>query len=111
MTMEELSNVQGRAWEDVDVSASDFSGCEPSLTFHSIDAFTDGCHTERLLGAMYCTLLLSSHVVQYSDRILLQDSHRLSQYLILTANCKTIKLVLATLVYQRCNVAGERDPS
>jgi hypothetical protein len=72
--MEELSNVQGRAWEDVDVSASDFSGCELSLTFHSIDAFTDGCHKERLLGAMCCMLLLPLHVAQCSDRILLQNS-------------------------------------
>jgi hypothetical protein len=37
MTMEELSNVQGRAWEDVDVSADEFPGCRLVLTFNSID--------------------------------------------------------------------------
>lgn len=37
MTMEELSNVQGRAWEDVDVSADVFPGCRLVLTFNSID--------------------------------------------------------------------------
>jgi hypothetical protein len=37
MTMEELSNVQGRAWEDVDVSVTEFTSCRPSLTSHSID--------------------------------------------------------------------------
>lgn len=32
MTMEELSNVHGRAWEDVDVSFSDCSSLECTLT-------------------------------------------------------------------------------
>jgi len=41
MTMEELSNVQGRAWEDVDVSTVGLRGSDRSLTFDSIEKFTD----------------------------------------------------------------------
>ena len=41
MTMEELSNVQGRAWEDVDVSVADFLGSDLLLTFDSIEKSTD----------------------------------------------------------------------
>jgi hypothetical protein len=40
MTMEELSNVQGRAWEDVDVSTADSLGCRLLLTLDSIDVFS-----------------------------------------------------------------------
>ena len=32
MTLEELNNVQGRAWEDVDVSTADPETCNEMLT-------------------------------------------------------------------------------
>jgi hypothetical protein len=47
--MEELSNVQGRAWEDVDVSADGFPGCRLVLTFNSIDrTMSEGMRKEAI---------------------------------------------------------------
>ena len=71
MTMEELSNVQGRAWEDVDVSAAVFMGFKQSLTINSIDGTTNGGMRKETVDAVCCILLSLPHVVQCSDHILM----------------------------------------
>jgi hypothetical protein len=54
MTMEELSNVQGRAWEDVDVSVADFLGSDLLLTFDSTEKSTDeGVRKEAIEAEFY----------------------------------------------------------
>ena len=54
MTMEELSNVQGRAWEDVDVSVADSLGSDLLLTFDSTERFTDeGMRKEAIEAEFY----------------------------------------------------------
>jgi hypothetical protein len=58
MTMEELSNVQGRAWEDVDVSSADFPEIDLLLTFYSIDEAMNGCMREKAVDSAYYIPLL-----------------------------------------------------
>jgi hypothetical protein len=71
MTMEELSNVQGRAWEDVDVSAFDFSVSKPLLTVGSIDVFADEVMRMEAIEGTCCIPLSPSGAVQGSCHVLL----------------------------------------